>query len=177
MTEHELFNTYNKEVYRTCLYMLKNSQDAEDVCHDVFVTVFRQDWSSVKHLRAWIMRIAMNQCLNVIRRNKTKARKQEQLQVLHDQEALFKRSVDSIAIARASFAEMEEMLHKLPDKQISVLTLRYIGDLSVPEIAQILNIPEGTVRSRIHKALKILRRKLEHQNTFGVRGENGFELH
>ena len=177
MTEHELFNTYNKEVYRTCLYMLKNSQDAEDACHDVFVTVFRQDWSCVQHLRAWIMRIAMNQCLNVIRRNKTKVRKQEQLQMIHDQETLFQRSVDSIAIARVSFAEMEGMLHKLPDKQISVLTLRYIGDLSVPEIAQILNIPEGTVRSRLHKALKLLRRKLEHRKTFGVRGESGFELY
>ncbi|MDQ0493641.1 RNA polymerase sigma factor [Paenibacillus brasilensis] len=54
MTEHELFHNYNKKIYRTCLYMLKNSQDAEDVCHDVFVTVFRQDWSSVTHLRAWI---------------------------------------------------------------------------------------------------------------------------
>ncbi|GJM73960.1 hypothetical protein HMSSN036_61760 [Paenibacillus macerans] len=68
MTERELFDCYNKDVYRTCYYMLRNAQDAEDVCHDVFVTVFRQDWQRIEHVRAWIMRITMNHCLNLLRK-------------------------------------------------------------------------------------------------------------
>ncbi|MFS0870010.1 RNA polymerase sigma factor [Paenibacillus xylanilyticus] len=175
MTEHELFNTYNKDVYRTCLYMLKNIQDAEDVCHDVFVTVFRQDWRNVTHLKTWIMRIAMNHCLNIIRKNKVKSDKQDQLQNLHEHEALAKGSVDGIVMAKLSFAELEKQLQKLPDKLLSVVTLRYIGDLSVAEIAGILNIRQGTVRTRLHKALKLMRKKLEYYEKVKTRGENHFE--
>ncbi|SDW85987.1 Sigma-70 region 2 [Paenibacillus sp. PDC88] len=42
MTERELFDSYHKDVYRTCYYMLRHAQDAEDACHDIFITVFRQ---------------------------------------------------------------------------------------------------------------------------------------
>lgn len=57
--------------------MLRNAQDAEDICHDVFVTVFRQDWRSVEHTRAWILRIAMNQCLNLLKRKQAQLKKSE----------------------------------------------------------------------------------------------------
>lgn len=175
MTEHELFYSYNKDVYRTCLYMLKNIQDAEDVCHDVFVTVFRQDWRNVTHLKAWIMRIAMNHCLNVIRKNKVKNDKQDHLQKQHEHEALTRDSVDGMVMAKLSFAELEQQLRQLPDKLRSVVTLRYIGDLSVAEISKILNIRQGTVRSRLHKALKLMRKKLEYYEKVNMRGENRFE--
>lgn len=175
MTEHELFYSYNKDVYRTCLYMLKNIQDAEDVCHDVFVTVFRQDWRNVTHLKTWIMRIAMNHCLNIIRKNKVKNDKQDQLQQLHEYEALTRGSVDGMVMAKLSFAELEQQLRQLPDKLRSVITLRYVGDLSVAEISEILNIRQGTVRSRLHKALKLMRKKLEYYEKVNLRGESRFE--
>lgn len=177
MTEHELFHTYNKDVYRTCLYMLKNSQDAEDVCHDVFVTVFRQDWSSVTNLKAWIMRITMNHCLNVIRKNKTKHEKQGQLQWLHDQASRAVSPVDSIVVNKLSYDELERQLLQLPEKLLSVVTLRYIGDLSIKEIAETLRIPQNTVRSRLYKALKLIRKKLERQEQYVMRGENRFGIY
>ncbi|MCF7754343.1 RNA polymerase sigma-70 factor, ECF subfamily [Paenibacillus sp. CF095] len=176
MTEHELFHTYNKDVYRTCLYMLKNVQDAEDVCHDVFVVVFRQDWRNVSHLRTWIMRIAMNQCLNIIRRNKVKGEKQNKMQLLHKQEVLSNDPVDTTVMAKLSFAELEQQLQKLPDKLLSVVTLRYIGDLSVAEIAETLNIRQGTVRTRLYKALKLMRKKIEFYEKVNMRGDNTYEV-
>ncbi|MCM3782014.1 RNA polymerase sigma factor [Neobacillus mesonae] len=176
MTEHELFHTYNKDVYRTCLYMLKNIQDAEDVCHDVFVTVFRQDWRNVTHLRTWIMRIAMNHCLNIIRKNKVKNEKQNKIQLLHKQEVLSNDPVDTIVMAKLSFAELEQQLQKLPDKLLSVMTLRYIGDLSISEIAETLGIRQATVRTRLHKALKLMRKKLEIYEKVKMRGDNTYEI-
>jgi RNA polymerase sigma-70 factor (ECF subfamily) len=121
------------------------------------------------------MRIAMNHCLNVIRKNKVKNDKQDHLQKQHEHEALTRDLVDGIVIAKLSFAELEQQLRQLPDKLRSVVTLRYIGDLSVAEISKILNIRQGTVRSRLHKALKLMRKKLEYYEKVNMRGENRFE--
>ncbi|ATP42133.1 RNA polymerase subunit sigma-70 [Solibacillus sp. R5-41] len=174
MTERELFDAYNKDVYRTCYYMLRNKQDAEDICHDVFVTIFRQDWKDVEHTRAWIMRIAMNHCLNLLKRNQTQREKQEQIQWSHEQTTASVKSVDTILLEKTVAAEWEELLKQLPDKLMAVVTLRYIGELSMVEIAEILKIPVGTVKSRLHKALKILRKKLESNNSSWLKGENQF---
>jgi RNA polymerase sigma-70 factor (ECF subfamily) len=96
--------------------MLRNAQDAEDLCHDVFVTVFRQDWRNVEHLRAWIMRITMNHCLNLLRRNKSQAEKQNQVKWLHEQKTASVKSVDTIVLEKAVSREWEELLKQLPDK-------------------------------------------------------------
>ncbi|WP_106769718.1 RNA polymerase sigma factor [Paenibacillus faecalis] len=175
MTERELFDAYNKEVYRTCYYMLRNEQDAEDLCHDVFVTVFRQDWKSIEHVRAWMMRITMNHCLNLLRKNQTKREKQNQVQWLYEQNTTSVKNVDTIVLEKAESAEWDRLLKELPDKQRSVILLRYIGELTIAEISEILNIPEGTVKSRLHQALKVLRRKIERHNyNFGLKGEKQY---
>lgn len=174
MTERELFDSYNKDVYRTCYYMLRNAQDAEDLCHDVFVTVFRQNWRSVEHTRAWIMRITMNHCLNRLKKNQTKREKQSQVQWLHEQSAAAVKSVDTIVMEKAATAEWEKVLNQLPDKLLAVVTLRFIGELTLVEIAETLQIPVGTVKSRLHKALKIMRKKLEYNRNFWLEGENHF---
>lgn len=174
-TERELFDSYNKDVYRTCYYMLRNAQDAEDLCHDVFVTVFDQDWRSVAQVRAWIMRITMNHCLNFIRKNKTKRDKQPEVEWLYDQATAAAKSVDTLVLEKADAAEWEKLLKQLPDKQMAVVTLRFIGELSIAEIAETLNVPVGTVKSRLHKALKMMRKKLEQQqHSFYLKGEKQF---
>jgi len=171
LTERELFDSYNKEVYRTCYYMLRNAQDAEDVCHDVFVTVFRQDWKRIENIRAWIMRITMNHCLNLLRKNQTKREKQPQVQWLHEHKAASIKSIDAVVLERETSAEWEKLLKQLPDKLLAVVTLRFIGELSVAEIADTLHIPQGTVKSRLHKALKLMRKKLEQNHSVWLKGE------
>lgn len=157
--------------------MLRNAQDAEDLCHDVFVTVFRQDWQSIEHTRAWIMRIAMNQCLNLLKRKQAQLKKQHQVQILHEQATASIKSVDTIVLEKAAEEEWEELLKQLPDKLMAVVTLRYIGELSLTEIAETLNIPVGTVKSRLHKALKTMRKKLEQNQSLWLKGENQFGTH
>ncbi|QTB22371.1 RNA polymerase sigma factor [Lysinibacillus sphaericus] len=177
MTERELFDSYNEDVYRTCYYMLRNAQDAEDLCHDVFVTVFRQDWKSIEHTRAWIMRIAMNQCLNLLKRKQAQLKKQGQVQLLHEQNTALVKSVDTIVMEKVAGEEWEELLKQLPEKLMAVVTLRFIGELSLVEIAEALKIPVGTVKSRLHKALKIMRKKLEQNQNLWLKGENQFGTH
>jgi len=157
--------------------MLRNAQDAEDLCHDVFVTVFRQDWRSVEHTRAWILRIAMNQCLNLLKRKQAQLKKVSQEQLLQEQTTASVKSVDTIVLEKAAEEEWEALLRQLPEKLMAVVTLRYIGELSLVEIADTLKIPVGTVKSRLHKALKIMRKKLEQNQNLWLKGENQFGTH
>lgn len=157
--------------------MLRNAQDAEDLCHDVFVTVFRQDWRSVEHTRAWILRIAMNQCLNLLKRKQAQLKKVSQVQLLQEQTTASVKSVDAIVLEKAAEEEWEALLRQLPEKLMAVVTLRYIGELSLVEIAETLKIPVGTVKSRLHKALKIMRKKLEQNQNLWLKGENQFGTH
>lgn len=177
MTERELFDAYNKDVYRTCYYMLRNTQDAEDLCHDVFVTVFRQDLRDVEHTRAWILRIAMNQCLNMLKRKQAQLKKQSQILLLHEQTTESVKSVDTIVLEKVAEEEWEGLFKQLPEKLMAVVTLRYIGELSLAEIAEALGIPVGTVKSRLHKALKIMRKKLEQNQNLSLKGEKQFGTH
>ncbi len=157
--------------------MLRNAQDAEDLCHDVFVTVFRQDWRSVEHTRAWILRIAMNQCLNLLKRKQAQLKKVSQVQLLQEQTTATVKSVDTIVLEKAAEEEWDALLRQLPEKLMAVVTLRYIGELSLVEIAVTLKIPVGTVKSRLHKALKIMRKKLEQNQNLWLKGENQFGTH
>ncbi len=157
--------------------MLRNAQDAEDLCHDVFVTVFRQDWRSVEHTRAWILRIAMNQCLNLLKRKQAQLKKVSQVQLLQEQTTATVKSVDTIVLEKAAEEEWDALLRQLPEKLMAVVTLRYIGELSLVEIAETLKIPVGTVKSRLHKALKIMRKKLEQNQNLWLKGENQFGTH
>jgi len=156
--------------------MLRNAQDAEDLCHDVFVTVFRQDWRSVEHTRAWILRIAMNQCLNLLKRKQAQLKKVSQVQLLQEQTTASVKSVDTIVLEKAAEEEWEALLRQLPEKLMAVVTLRYIGELSLVEIAETLKIPVGTVKSRLHKALKIMRKKLEQNQNLWLMGWNECEF-
>ncbi|CAM4336498.1 RNA polymerase sigma factor [Saccharibacillus endophyticus] len=68
MTQKELFETYRSDVYRMCYYMLGQSADAEDICQEVFMTAFRSDRANMTNVKAWLLKISVNQCLNVLRR-------------------------------------------------------------------------------------------------------------
>ncbi|OWA36842.1 hypothetical protein B9G55_01825 [Saccharibacillus sp. O16] len=68
MTNQELFEAYRSDVYRTCYYMLGQAADAEDQCQEVFLTAFRADRSGIDTLKAWLLRIAVNRWINLVKR-------------------------------------------------------------------------------------------------------------
>lgn len=166
MTERELFDTYKREVYQTCYHLLQNKEDAEDVCHDVFIIVFRRNWQEIEYTKAWILRITVNQCMNVLRKRKLRQNKQSILNGQYQYEAKqieSTRSVEGIVIQQSESFRLIHIMKHLSDKLYSVLVLRFYNDLSLADIGHILEIPEGTVKSRIHKGLRLLRKELDRQ--------------
>ncbi|KHL94621.1 DNA-directed RNA polymerase subunit sigma [Paenibacillus sp. IHB B 3415] len=159
MGNRELFQTYSKEVYRTCYYMVHDAADAEDLCQEVFITLFRSQWQNIDHLKAWIMKVTVNTCLNHLKRRNSL--QQKLMANLH----LFKGSpeppVEKLAEQKETKLEWAGYMSRLPVKIRAVLTLRYMHDFSMDEISGMLAIPLGTVKSRQHKGLRLMKKILE----------------
>jgi RNA polymerase sigma-70 factor (ECF subfamily) len=141
--------------YRVAARILGNSADAEDAIQEAL----ERAWASWHTLRTpaaaqgWFWRILVNGCRSRLRKRR--------LQPVRDiGEAIDVRSADPFlesferdVVARA--------MRVLNDDQRVTVVLRYWGDLTVPEIADRMKVPEGTVKSRLHSALAALRRDLE----------------
>lgn len=167
-SNRELFDKYSREVYRTCYYMVHDTCDAEDLTQEVFITIFRSNRENIKYLKAWIMKITVNHCLNHLRRRRNYQDKVAAYPyLLSGQE---EKPVDRQAEDRESAAEWAAHMSRLPDKIRAVLTLRYMHDFSLPEISGLLSIPLGTAKSRVHKGLKLMRGILQEA---GVQSDKG----
>lgn len=157
-SNRELFETYNKDVYRTCYYMVHDAADAEDLTQDVFITVFRSNREHVEHIKAWIMKITVNHCLNHLKRKRTL--QQKITDNLHFFNKTAETAVEQQIEQRETEVEWAQYMSQVPIKLRMVLTLRYMHDFSLAEISDLLSIPLGTTKSRLHKGLTVMRRIL-----------------
>ncbi len=145
-----LFAQYKNLVYRSAYLMLDDAHDAEDALQEVFVQVHRSlvGFDPQKGaFTTWLHRITINHCLNHRRRRGFVA-------------ASLDESLSSGEFPGAQSAEQQSVWQAvcgLGEKLQVVIVLRYFWDLSYAEIAQILEIPLGTVKSRLDLALKTLR--------------------
>lgn len=154
-----LFERYHQEVYRLCLGMLGDPHDAEDATQEVFLRVQRA-WHSYDPQRAaprtWLGQITMNHCRSVLRRRRLWGAVQH----------LFWRAADDSgwsANALDARADISAALGLLDERHRSVVLLRYYLELPCADIAAILDINEGTVRSRLSVARQRMRAMLEQQ--------------
>jgi len=150
-----LFNQYKNLVYKTAYLMLDSTQEAEDALQEVFVQVHHnlKRYDATKGaFTTWLHKITVNYCLN-------RRRRQRVWQWL-GVESTAKMEVASPEERLADEA-VRQGLRQLSDKLRSIVVLRYYHDLSYTEIADILNIPLGTVKSRLNQALHDLRRRLK----------------
>ncbi len=152
-----LFERYKDLVFRTTFLTLGSVADAEDILQDVFLQVHRSLASYDPDRGAfstWLYRITVNRCLNW-RRGRSRS---ESLDAL-DEERL-----GGAAHVADSYAEddtVQRALGGLNKKLRVVVVLRYLWDLSYAEIAEITDLPVGTVKSRLNRAMRALRDDLQ----------------
>ena len=153
-----LFERYKNLVYRTAYLMLNDSEEADETLQEVFLKVF-QSLSSFQPSRAafttWLYRITINDCLNRLRKKRFTFLSLEWAWRDNHRELSF----------QDRYLEEDENIHMaltgLSDKLRAVIVLRYYGELSYAEIAESLDIPLGTVKSRLDLGLRTLRSELE----------------
>jgi RNA polymerase sigma-70 factor (ECF subfamily) len=167
----EVVETYQNKVYNLTYRMLNDPAEAEDLAQEVFITVFKSidQFRGDAKFSTWLYRVAANHCKNRI---KYLARR-------HDRDrAEFDESIDRTAAAGAvtgpsatprpdaliEGVEREQQLSaaiaELDEDHRLLIVLRDIEELSYEEVCEITGLPEGTVKSRLHRARLALRRKL-----------------
>lgn len=164
-----LVGNYQQRIFATLLGMLGNRHDAEDVTQETFLTAFRKldQFERRSSFYTWLHRIAFNAAIDLQRRKKrTKSRfvsgegieNAEQ----RDQQA---DSPASIVMAKETVTQVQLALGRLDSERRNIIVLRDLQGLDYIEIASMLAIPLGTVRSRLHRARIELR---EIMNAMGI---------
>ena len=135
-------------IFGICLRMLGQRQDAEDVAQEVFLRVFRNlhRWDQVRPLRPWLLTIAANRC-----RTHLEERGRRPIPCDLQADLLPQRSVSQ---PQDDAEEVQKALLTLRQEYRQCFVLFYQQELSVVEVAEILNRPEGTVKIWLHRARK-----------------------
>ncbi|MBF0299179.1 MAG: sigma-70 family RNA polymerase sigma factor [Oligoflexia bacterium] len=148
------FTEQRKSLVTFSAMMTSNWQDAQEVVQEVFLECLEKNLSSTFNIsKAYLFQSVRNRSLNRLR---AKGRLQNFLISFKD----YLNKYLPLTFGEAqNEANIIELLASLPWKQKEVLILRIKNELSIADIAKILNIPEGTVKSRINEALKILKKQ------------------
>jgi RNA polymerase sigma-70 factor, ECF subfamily len=169
------------QVYRVARRMVSSREEAEDLMQETYARAFRS-WRSFQpgtNLRAWLLRILTN--LNIDRGRRVQRAPDTQPLEEGDyflynklEEANPMGTDEERVIERLSQDDAVTALSAVPHDFRDVIVLVDIGDFSYNEAAQILDIPVGTVMSRLHRGRRILKRELaEHAVTDGAAAEGG----
>ena len=144
--QRRLYDRHADRVYTLVLKMTGNREEAFDLSQDIFIRVFDRigDFRGDSALATWIHRIAVNRVLHYLRRIRRGRAATERLREKASQYA-------DAPDADLSM-DLDVVLADFPDVERAVLLLRYQQELSYAEIAEVLDIPMGTVGSRLNRA-------------------------
>lgn len=158
--------------YRLAYRLTSDAQDAEDLVQEAALRAFRfrHTFQPGTSFKAWFYRIVMNQFYTGTRRRRPATSSLDSLSDAHEI-LMFVRSAEAgllrpdadpsaTAVSRMAEDDVAGALASLPDEFRSVATLYFLDDLSYQEIAEILQVPIGTVRSRLHRARQMLQKQL-----------------
>lgn len=154
-----LFSQMSPRLFRTALGMLGNPHDASDALQEAGLKAYRyfdklqQDEAGP----AWLTRILINACYDQGRRRSRSM--PIGLEVEREEAADIPAETDW---------ELVQALQTLPEDQRTTVVLRFFQDLTVPQIAEIMHVPDGTVKSRLHAALSRMRSQLIQSRREGV---------
>lgn len=164
----ELVRRHERRAYALAMRMTAREEDARDAAQDAFIAVLRHAGSFRGDARfsTWFHRIVVNACYDVLRR-----RDRAPLSLVED-------AVPDVADPRAlertdevEFSiDLEEALQQVPEEHRAVLLLHDVHDLPYEEIARVLEVPIGTVKSRLHRGRAALGRALGVLPTEGAAG-------
>ena len=164
----ELVRRYGRPVYSLCLRMLGSAPDAEDAAQESFVRAFQalHRYDSKRPFATWLLSIASHHCIDRLRRRRLA---EVSLDALPPWRWLPGTTVDPEEAASDAVEadRIVRLLMQLPDDYRLVVVLRYWHDLGYAEIAEILGETEPAVKSRLHRARRLLASSLDSRPQAG----------
>lgn len=160
----ELVQKYQDKIYNLCRYMLENPQDAEDAAQDTFIKAYQglKSYSPTASFYTWLYRIAVNTCLDHKRKFSFQSLffssdKENYIDSFPSQAP----SPESAYATSQSMHALQAALNTLSSKLLVVIVLKEMEGFSYEEIAEILDVSVGTVKSRISRAREELKKNMK----------------
>jgi RNA polymerase sigma-70 factor (ECF subfamily) len=162
----EIVRRWERKIFALCFGMLGREDDARDAAQETFVAAYRSlsSFRGEAKVSSWLHRIAVNQCLTVKRRAKTRSEEyfddddgsEERVFVapLHNSPSRQAEQVERLKLVRTAVSS-------LPTDLRQVIVMKEFEEMTFQEISDTLEIPLSTVKSRLYTALKQLKMKLE----------------
>jgi len=164
----EIVELYKDKIFHLGYRMLSNRHEAEDVVQETFLRVYKNldRYDQKQKFSTWIYRIGTNLCIDRLRKRKPSYSLDAEL---NDQDG-----TDGYALLPGDertpeseylLSETQQLIHQaidsLPDKYKTVMVLRYLQELSLQEISEVMDMPVTTIKTRVHRGREFLRKKLE----------------
>jgi RNA polymerase sigma-70 factor (ECF subfamily) len=157
---------YMRPAYYVALGYVGNSDDALDISQDAFVNAFRhiRRFDSSRSFFPWFYSILKNLCMNHL--NRVRRRREDSLDETDEEGNQISIPVETVdpeenAVRKDLAGKIGEAMRRLRPKEREIVILQHLQDFSYQEIADLLDIPIGTVMSRLYSARRSLRRELE----------------
>lgn len=165
----EIVEIYKDKVFQLCYRMLGNRHEAEDAAQETFIRSYLnlESFNLKLKFSTWLYRIATNLCIDRLRKKKPDYYLDAEIAGTEGLNMYSQLPADTIMPEKELESmevkeQIEHEISKLPEKYRAVIILKYIEELSLNEISEILEMPLGTVKTRIHRGREALRNQLRY---------------
>lgn len=166
----ELVDLYKDKMYHLGYRMLGSSHEAEDITQETFLRVYTNlnRYDENQKFSTWIYRIATNLCIDRLRKRKAvysldaempEGEGSDWYSLLPSNDP----TPESEVLLTETQEHIRSAIETLPEKYKSVVILRYLQDMSLQEIGDVLDMPVTTVKTRVHRGREFLRKKLDKE--------------
>jgi RNA polymerase sigma-70 factor (ECF subfamily) len=166
---NQLVARWERPIYALAYRTLGREEDARDVVQDAFMRAFRglKGFKGQAKFSSWLYRITLNLCRDWMRRNRRAPLVQvpegTDAEDLAEQIPSPAESVEELVARREMSAAVAKAMAELPEEQRSAIVMKEYHGLTFQEIADALDCPLSTVKTRLYQGLSVLRRRLERQ--------------
>jgi RNA polymerase sigma factor, sigma-70 family len=173
----QLVDHYQNKIYHLAYRMLGNTHEAEDVVQETFLRVYKNlvRYDPAQKFSTWIYRIGTNLCIDILRKRKRKrsvsldanlfdSDSSDGYDFMPMDEA---EQPENVLLLSETKRQVREALDMMPEQYKSIMILRYLHDLSLQEISDVLDLPVTTIKTRLHRGREFLRSKIEHSQESG----------
>lgn len=146
---YELIDNNKEQLYKIAYSYFKNQQDSLEAIQETTFRAYKniKKLKEPKYFKTWLIRILINYCIDEVKRNNRVLNIEKPVKALDKNNSDDKLTVD-------------EAMETLKPKYKEIIVLKYFEDLTIREISDVIQIPEGTVKTRLSRALSSLREYL-----------------
>lgn len=152
-----IIEKYKEPLYGIILRMTRNPHDAQDLVQEVFIKVYERlgQYEEKGSFKSWFYRVATNHCMDQFRKKRLVSSEMTDNLIVNEQHP------EVIFLKKEKERRLEKLIATLPEDERLIILLRYRQELTYEEISDSTGYPLSTVRNKLHRAKKKMRKKMK----------------